>query len=424
MCDTKKNRLTDEMRLPQRLLRTHLPERTAQLGMSVREADQQLRLDGAGHGRLDTTHFDTVRFPPPDWALPVFRMAADDGELAYTEYRGHESVRRICARSITGLLGRDVDPDREIALTTGTQGGLFSTLSALVDVGEVVALADPEYLFVERMLRFLGARVVRVGMVDGPAGPQLDLAALAEIGDIRLVLMSNPNNPTGTVYTEQTLRGLANLAVQRDFLVVVDELYCRLVYPGTPYHHLTTFPGMADRTITLLGGSKTESLSGYRIGVAIGPADVIDAVEQVMAVTCLRAPAYAQHLMTRWLVDDHDFVRQRIAELHDIREWTVKKLKTINGIKINPGNGTAYLWPDVTELGRTDIEIARLLQDEAGVVVSPGYQFGPSGIGHFRICYAREERGWAAALDRMVAALHGVTARGRIADSAGTAVPG
>lgn len=388
-----------------RLRRTHLPERAEQLGVSVRQADVQLRLDGAGHGLLDTTHFDTVRFPPPDWALPTFQDAVADGENAYTAYRGDEATLAVCARSVSGLLGVDVDPEANLALVTGTQGGLFSTLSALVDEDDVVVLADPEYLFVERMLRFLGARVVRVGMVDG----QLDLVALAEVArrGIRLVLTSNPNNPTGSVYTEETVRGLARLANEHDFLVVVDELYCRLVYDGVPFHHLAAQPGMAERTVTLLGGSKTESLSGYRVGVVVGPRPVIDAVEQVMAFSCLRAPAYAQRLMTRWLVDDQEFVSQRVAELRVIRELTVERLRRVDGLVVRPGEGTAYLWPDVSALGLTDIVVARTLQEQAGVVVSPGYQFGPSGIGHFRICYARDEVAWSAALDRMVVALNG-----------------
>src|SRR6476646_7249340 len=118
-----------------RLMRTHLPERSDLLGMSVRAADLQLRLDGAGHGLLDTTHFDTARFPPPDWALTAFAAATEDGTTAYTAYRGGDEVRTACARSVSALLGVPVDPDASIAITTGTQGGLFSALSAVVDDG-------------------------------------------------------------------------------------------------------------------------------------------------------------------------------------------------------------------------------------------------------------------------------------------------
>lgn len=397
----------------QRLRRTHLPDRGPQLGMSVRDADLALGLNGAGRGLLDTTHFDTVRFPPPDWALSTFATAAADGTRAYTAYRGSDEVRKICAPAISGLMRMDVDPLRNLALTAGTQAGLFAVLGALVDEGDVVVLADPEYLFVERMLRFLGAEVVRLPIVDTPTGPELDLDQLELLSTrgIRLLLTSNPNNPTGAVFSPESIATLARIAVRNDFLVVIDALYCRLVYDDASYTHLAAEPGMAERTITLLGGSKTESLSGYRVGAVVASGPIIDAVEQMAAMLFLRAPAYAQQLMTRWLVEDNEFVAERVLELRQIRQTTVEQLSTVPGLKVRPGAGTAYLWPDVTALGLSDVEVARLLQDEAGVIISPGYQFGPSGIGHFRVCYARDESEWARALDRITTALTRVSGR-------------
>ncbi len=397
----------------ERLRRTHLPERRPLLGVSVREADLSLGLDGAGGGLLDTTHFDTVRFPPPQWALESFSAAAQDGTTAYTAYRGSAEVRQTCSGSISNLMGVDIDPSENIAITAGTQSGLYAVLSAIVDEGDVVVLADPEYLFVERMLRFLGADVVRLPFIESEVGlqPDLDqLEALSERG-IALYVTSNPNNPTGAVLSQESIVRLGQIAVKGDFLVLVDELYCRLVYDDTAYSHLGAQPGMMDRTITLLGGSKTESLSGYRVGVVVSSGPIIDAIEQALAMMCLRAPAYAQHVLSRWLVDDHDFVSTRVLELQGIQRATAAQLECVPGLRLSPGAGTAYLWPDVSELGLTDVEVARLLQDEAGVVVSPGYQFGPSGIGRFRICYAREEAEWSRALKRMTLALTSASRR-------------
>ena len=136
-----------------RLQRTHLPERSALLGMSVREADRSLGLNGAGHGLLDTTHFDTVRFPPPDWALPTFAAAAADGELAYTAYRGSDDVRKICAQLDLRPDGRGRRSVAESRAHRGNPGRAVRCPGRLVDEGDVVVLADPEYLFVERMLQ-------------------------------------------------------------------------------------------------------------------------------------------------------------------------------------------------------------------------------------------------------------------------------
>jgi aspartate/methionine/tyrosine aminotransferase len=389
-----------------RLMQTHMLDGAAELPISGRQADVELSLDGASHGLIDTTHLDVTRFPPPDWALPAFASAAESGPAAYTGYRGAPAVRDRCAQAISELLAVSVDPERNLVLTTGTQGGLFAVLSALVDAGDRVALTDPEYLFAERILRFLGAEVVRVPLHAAGAGPHVDLQRLedAAASGIRLFLTSNPNNPTGTVYGSGTIQGIARLAVQYDFFVVVDELYCRLVYDGTRFTHLACEPGMDTRSVTLLGGSKTESLTGYRIGAVVASAEIVDAIEQVVAFSALRAPAYSQHVLGGWLHNDEDFVRHRVRQLRSLQRRAADGLRAMAGVRVEPGAGTAYLWPDVSALGLTSLDAARLIY-QAGVVVSPGYQFGPSGKARLRICYAQDEARLDAALHRITGAL-------------------
>jgi aspartate/methionine/tyrosine aminotransferase len=395
-----------------RLLSTHLLDGAAELPVSGRQADLELRLDGASHGLIDTTHFDVTRFPPPDYALPAFVSAAGSGVSAYTAYRGGAGIRERCAEGISALLSVSIDPERNLILTTGTQGGLFAVLSALVDAGDRVALTDPEYLFAERILRFLGAEVIRIPLHADGSGPGVDLQQLedAAAGGIRLFLTSNPNNPTGTVYSDGTIQGIARLAAAHDFLVVVDQLYCRLIYDETRFTHLASEPGMDTRVVTLLGGSKTESLSGYRIGAVVASAEIIDSVEEVVAFSALRAPAYSQHVLSGWLHDDEDFVRDRVRQLRLSQRHATERLRSIPGIRVEPGAGTAYLWPDVAGLGLTSLDAARLIY-EAGVVVSPGYQFGPSGTSRFRMCFAQDETRLDAALDRITAALAGAASR-------------
>jgi aspartate/methionine/tyrosine aminotransferase len=391
-----------------RLLDTHFMDGAAEFPISGRQADLELRLDGASHGLIDTTHFDVTRFPPPDYALPAFVSAAGSGASAYTAYRGGPGIRDRCAKAICQLLAVSIDPERNLILTTGTQGGLFAVLSALVDAGDRVALTDPEYLFAERILRFLGAEVIRIPLQAGGGGPGVHLQLLEEAaaGGIRLFLTSKPNNPTGTVYSDETVQGIAGLAAAHDFLVVVDQLYCRLVYDEARFTHLAAEPGMDTRAVTLLGGSKTESLSGYRIGAVVASAEIIDSVEEVVAFSALRAPAYSQHVLSGWLHDDEAFVQDRVRQLRVLQRHAAERLRSIPGIGVEPGAGTAYLWPDVSGLGLTSLDAARLIYD-AGVVVSPGYQFGPSGKSRFRMCFAQDETRLDAALDRITAALAG-----------------
>ncbi|MEO3763262.1 aminotransferase class I/II-fold pyridoxal phosphate-dependent enzyme [Streptomyces sp. B8F3] len=400
--------------------RLHLPERAERLGLSVREADRFVAA-GVTDDVLDTTHFDTVRFPPPPWAAGTFAAAAADGAHAYTPYRGAAAVRRPVAQELGRRLGTPVDPDRELLLTPGSQAGLFATLAALVSPGDTVALVDPDYLFGERILRLLGAHVHHVPLIgrqaaggpdDGPHDglvPDLDELATALRGGASVVLFSHPNNPTGAVCPPGVLAGIAALVREHDAFAVVDELYARLVYDA-PLPRLVAEPGMRGRCATVTGPSKTESLSGYRVGVVVAPGDVVDGAEDVIAAMSLRAPAYAQHLLTRWLRDDEDFVRDRLADLRALREQTAAWLADVAdlGLRARGGPrppGTAYLFVDASALGVPDHVLADRLVREAGVLVSPGYQFGPRGIGSFRVCYARDEAVWTAALGRMTTAL-------------------
>jgi aspartate/methionine/tyrosine aminotransferase len=302
-------------------------------------------------------------------------------------------------------LGINVDPERELVLTPGTQAGLFTALAATVENGDRVLLADPDYLSSERMLRFLGAVVDHVPLLRTEGGPALDLDYLEEsLGrGPSLLLFSNPNNPTGAVYDEASIQRIAEIAIEGDLTVIVDQLYSRLIYDRTLFTNLIAVDGMKERCITLLGPSKTESMSGYRVGVAIAPPTITDSMEDVLSITALRAPAYAQHTLQRWLAEDEDFLSRRIADYQRLRDFTVERLSSVGVLDVYSPQGTAYMFPSVARLGLSDQEVAERLLREARVIVNPGYQFGPRGTGSFRICFAQEEGAWDAALTRMTA---------------------
>lgn len=394
-------------RRSQRVAALELPERSDIAQPNVRQADLDI-LSHCPPDYLDTTHFDTVQFPPPDWALEHFSAAARQGELAYTGYRGHPGVLETVAANVSRFLGLPIDPERHIALTPGTQSALFNVLAARVDPGDRVVVMDPDYLFTARIFRFLGAEVAYAPLVlrDGRYEPDLDLieTEFRDRGASQLVF-SHPNNPTGAVYRPEIIRDMARLAVKYGVGIVADELYSRLVYGDVPFAHIAAEEGAFDLTATLLGPSKTESLSGYRLGVVVGSEATMRGVENVLSVTSLRAPAYAQHVLNGWLGPDEAWLQSRIALFAKLREQTIARLGGLDWMRFHPQDGTAYLWADVRALGRSDLEIGRALARDAGMLISPGYQFGPGSAGHFRICYARESQGWATAMDRMVEVL-------------------
>jgi aspartate/methionine/tyrosine aminotransferase len=391
------------------IARLQLDGRAGEGVASVVAAERALARHAQALGRplLDITYADTKRFPPPSWALEAFTRAATGGGPSYTPYRGDGEVRERVAGALGGLLGLPIDPERELILTPGTQAALFVALSAILEPGDRVVLPDPDYLAYERLIRFVGGEVDHVTLAYEQGAGALDPDALraAITPATRCIVLSNPNNPTGAVLDEPTLRAVAALAIEHDLLVVVDELYARLVYDGRPYTHLAALAGMAERTITVAGPSKTESLSGYRVGVARGPAGLVDAMEDVLSVAALRAPAYAQWTLVHWLRDDADFLVERVASYQRLRDMTVERIRASPALDVQIPGGTAYAFPSLMGGRASDQEVALALMDHAGVIVNPGYQFGPSGCGSFRICFAQEESAWEVALERIVQAL-------------------
>ncbi len=393
--------------MPRALERLAMPELASRVGTSLRAAERELERAEAPSPIRDLTYADTHRYPPPPWAIETFVAAASGGGMTYTPYRGDQGVREAVASHIRKFLGIPTDAGRTLILTPGTQGALFVALGSVLDAGDTVLLVDPEYLSSERMLRYFDVNVVHIPIVTSGAGrPTLDFDAFesALVHRPRLLVFSHPNNPTGAMYGEETIRRIAELAQAADFNVLVDELYCRLVYDGEPFHHLAAIDGMAERTITLLGPSKSESLSGFRVGLAVAAPELVDRMEDIQSCTALRAPAYAQHLLTRWLRDDHDYMAARVAEYQAQRDHTVRRLHDSGLIEVDRPYGTAYMFPKVL-VEATDQEVALALKREVGIIINPGYEFGPRGLGHMRICFAQDESGWDRTLDDIIGVL-------------------
>jgi aspartate/methionine/tyrosine aminotransferase len=396
------------LRTPPSLAAAALDGYAAAYGHSVLDLDRALAEAPGPAGLIDLTHGDTRAFVPPAAAAADFAAAVADNTEAYTPYRGSADLRWTLAPRLARLLGRPVDAASEVIVTPGTQGGLFAALSALISPGDVVALPDPEYFMSERIIAYLGGTALRLPLAQDPWG-RLTIGpdALAAAATADLLVLSHPNNPTGGVYTGETVRALAELVTGSDMLAVVDQLYCRLVFAGTDYHHLSSLPGMAERTVTLLGPSKTESMSGYRVGVAVGPPPIVDAMERVVSLASLRTAGYAQQVLRHWMADDDHWLAERTAAHEALRDVLVERLAAIGGVTVSRPAGSSYVFPDVSRAagGGSDDHAVAVALKAGGVLVSPGYQFGPAGRGRFRINFSQDADRMTLALDRIEAVL-------------------
>jgi len=396
-------------RTPPALSAAALDDYEALYGASVLDLDKALAAASGPADLIDLTHGDTRAFVPPPVAAADFAAAVAENTEAYTAYRGSASLRSVVAPRLARLLGRPVDGASQVIVTPGTQGGLFTALSALISPGDTVALPDPEYFMSERIIAYLGGKALRLPLSqDGRGLLSISPGALAAAATADLLVLSHPNNPTGGVYTAQTAHALAEMVTSSGMLAVVDQLYCRLIFAGTEYLHLSSLPGMADRTVTLLGPSKTESMSGYRVGVAVGPASIIDAMERVLSLTALRTGGYSQQVLRHWMAKDDAWLADRTTAHEAIRDDLVRRLRAIPGVSVAPPAGSSYVFPNAsaTAVGSNDHNLALALK-AAGVLVSPGYQFGPSGRGRFRINFSQDAGRLALAVDRIETVLGG-----------------
>src|SRR5687768_17907259 len=268
-------------------------------GQEVRQAgaasDAPLRGDPIPGVPVDFSHGDVneTAFGPTPGALDEFvEGVRRGGSQAYTEYRGGAEVRDRLAARLGAFTGRPVSSQRELIITPGTQGALFLAIGATVAAGDRVAIVRPDYFANRKLVEFLGAEIVPV-QLDYLAGADragLDLEGLeaAFASGVRTFLFSNPNNPAGVIYSPAEIARLAELASRYGVTVIVDELYSRLLYAGQTYTHLRAVAADPDRILTIMGPSKTESLSGYRLGVAFGPAHLVERMEKLQAIVSLR----------------------------------------------------------------------------------------------------------------------------------------
>jgi aspartate/methionine/tyrosine aminotransferase len=387
-----------------RIARLQMPERIATEGKSLRDLERELENAPLGGEFLDITYADTHRFPPPEFAIKAFTAAATGGGMTYTPYRGDVGVRRAITPNLSKFLGVDLNADTDVILTPGSQAGLYTALAAILDPGDKVIIPDPDYITSERSVRYFDCSYISVPLIWEPGeAPHLDLVMLKRAVEdgAKLLMFSNPNNPSGAVFEPSHIAEIANIVRDSDTLVIVDELYSRLVYDDAEFAHFIAESGMQERTITTLGPSKTESLSGYRLGVAVAAPEIVRRMEDVMSIAALRAPAYAQHVLTHWLADDEQYVAERVGEYQALRDMTVEALGTMPGVDVRLSGGSAYLFPDFSSLVATDQEVAIAMKSKAGLIVNPGYQFGARGRYHFRLCFAQDEKVWVCALQRM-----------------------
>jgi aspartate/methionine/tyrosine aminotransferase len=357
---------------------------------------------------VDFSHGDVneAAFPPAPGALDAF-IAGEHrgGAQAYTEYRGGAQVREEVARKLASFTGRPISAAEELIITPGTQGALFLALGAAVNSGDRVAIVRPDYFANRKLVTFLGAEVVPVRLdylgQTRKAGLDLDQLEKAFKSGVRTFVFSNPNNPTGVIYSPEEIAAIAELAGRYGVTVIADELYSRLVYSGQTYTHLCASGIAPDQVLTIMGPSKTESLSGYRLGVAFGAAHLIDRAEKLQAIVSLRAPGYSQAVLSTWFEEPDGWLAERTRKHEAIRDDLVALFRKVPGLAVRTPEGGSYLFPRLPALTLTLHDLVRALRVQADVIVTPGTEFNPDATDSIRLNFSQDHRAAMDAVQRI-----------------------
>jgi N-succinyldiaminopimelate aminotransferase len=340
-------------------------------------------------------------FPDQDGPPAVIAEAVralEHGANQYAPGPGVPALRQAIARHQQRHYGIELDPDREVVVTTGCTEGIAAALLGLVDVGDEVVVLEPYYDSYVAMIQMAGG--VRRPVTLRAPDFRLDRDALrAAVGPrTRFVLLNSPHNPTGTVLDRDELQAVADLAVEHDLVVITDEVYEHLTFDGVEHEPIATLPGMFERTLTLSSAGKSYSFTGWKVGWATGPAELVGAVLAAKQWMTFTSGSPLQPAVALALDEQPGFPRELGRDLQARRDLLLAGLAEA-GITAYVPQGTYFASASVRDLGWSDgLEFCLALPERAGVVAIPTQVFyddpaDPDGGRHlvrFAFCKAGE----------------------------------
>jgi aminotransferase len=339
-------------------------------------------------------------FDTPEPIRNAVKTAMDTGKTHYTSNLGQPDLRKEISRYVEGYFHVGYSWEDEILVTVGVSEALDLAMRALLNPGEKVLYHQPCYVSYAPTVELVHGVGVPVATsaeeqfsLDAPA-----LQAAWQPG-CKLLLLNLPCNPTGGVCSREQLERIAKFAIEKDLIVISDEIYSELIFEGT-HTSIASLPGMRERTLLLHGFSKAFAMTGFRLGYACGPAPLIEAMMKVHQYSMLCAPSISQEgaLAALRLGDDATkFMRDRYRERRDL---FVSRINAA-GLKCHAPRGSFYAFPSVVSTGLSEGDFARRLLTEHKVAVVPGTAFGDAGKGHVRACFTANEQKLTMACDKI-----------------------
>ena len=349
--------------------------------------EKALAMERAGETVI---HFELGRpdFDTPEYIKKVACKALEEGKVHYTSNYGLMELRQAIADKLERDNHVSYKPT-EVLVTVGLSEAVFAVLATILNEGDEILVPDPVWLNYINVPNFLNAKAVTYGLSE-ETGFQLDLEEIrSKVTDkTRAVVIVTPNNPTGGVLTQDVLQGLADLAIEKDLMILSDEVYERLIYDDAEHISIASLPGMKERTFTLNGMSKAYAMDGWRLGYVAAPEEYIVTMNKFHQHNTTCAPSFVQAAAIAALTQESDEVEKMVKEYQHRRDYAVAAINATPGISCQCPKGAFYIFINCKQLGMKSADLAAYLLENAKIALVPGDVFGPAGEGYLRMSFA------------------------------------
>ena len=350
--------------------------------------DRARKLEAEGRTMIHMEIGDPDFSTPPNITMAAVK-ALCEGKTHYTSSWGDLEFRetiRVATYKSRGFMP-DLD---QVLVVPGANVGIYYAVFTLCDPGEEVLVPDPGFATYYSSIKMCGVNAVRVPLKEEHGFRMQAEDVRARITDkTRLLILNSPNNPTGAVMTEQELKDIYDLCVEKDIYLYSDEIYSRMIYDGG-FSSPSQYDKCKSHVILSNGFSKAFAMTGWRLGALIGPTEVMDRMAALLQTTSSCVSPFIQSAGIEAIRGPQNAVQEMMDEYRERRNMLVYGLNQVKGFTCQLPGGAFYVFPNITGTGLTDVEVSERLMDEAGVVTVPGSCFGEHGAGHIRLCYATD----------------------------------
>src|SRR5216684_2489815 len=380
---------------------TRIASRVSQLNgegaLAVYSRAKELERQGRSIIHLELGEPD---FHPAAPVVDVVRDAVAAGRDRYCSTRGVPALREAIAEYLKRTRAVDATAE-QVLVAPGCKMALSLAMMALIEPGDEVLFPDPSFPIYPSFARGLGAKAVPYGLEEkNRFQPDVDEIARKITPRTTMLIFNSPNNPTGTVFSDAVLEKLAALAVKHGLWVIADEIYARILFGGE-YKSIWSLPGMAERTVIIDGFSKSFAMTGWRLGYAVAPVKVIDALDMLVLNTFTCAAEFTQVAAIEALRDSTNAVEAMVTEYRKRRDQFVGGLSRIPGFRCQAPDGAFYAWVNIEDTGLSAEELQKLLLEEAGIAGIAGAAFGLRGKNYLRFSLVSARKLLEEALERV-----------------------